>query len=79
MPNGIANTIESDPIVDVDGKPVREFYDLIESLVGSVTISGTGSPNGVVEGRVDQLYRDTSGALPKVYINTNGSTAWAGV
>ena len=74
----ISNVSEFEKIT-TEGLPNQEFYQLLEDIVAQHTINGSGNPNGVVQGNIDQLYRDTTGGPPVLYVNTDGGTTWVGV
>lgn len=78
MPNNVFNLTQQEDIVN-EGKATQELNQLLDQLVANVTINGSGNPNGVVTGRLDQLYRDTTGGPPAMYVNTDGGTTWVGV
>jgi hypothetical protein len=45
---------------------------------GTRTIVGQGNPNGLVEGRIGDIFVNASGAAnTRVYVNTNGALVWA--
>lgn len=48
-------------IIGEDGQPTLEFIIWIEDVTDLQIIEGNGSPEGVIEARVNRIYRDTSG------------------
>ncbi len=77
MAKEILNQTYGTSIVDSQGRPTVEFFNLIEQLVNLETISGTGSPESVVNARPKTYYWDT--VTNDIYFKTTGegaSTGW---
>ena len=58
----IAQPIQSQPIVDDEGKMTVLFGRLMQSLVQLQILTGTGSPEGVVSAKITQQYMDLTGS-----------------
>ncbi|MES2367707.1 MAG: hypothetical protein V4563_17655 [Pseudomonadota bacterium] len=58
----IAQPIQSQPIVDDEGKMLQQFARLIQSLVQLQILTGIGSPEGVVSAKITTLYMDSVGS-----------------
>jgi len=70
-------------VVDVNGKPTlraSEFFREITRQVNlSTVLTGSGSPEGVVEAEPTQMYMDTAGSAGNIlYIKKTGvsDTGW---
>jgi len=79
----LANFERFENVVDTDGKPTlraSEFFRETTKQVNLSTIlSGSGSPEGVLEAEPTQLYMDTSGSAGSIlYIKQTGinDTGW---
>lgn len=64
----------------LQGGTVGEYYHLTEAQVGSVPLSGTGSPEGVVSAPVGRIFTRTDGGVGStLYVKETGSgnTGWS--
>lgn len=70
----------SEVLVNEDGTVNHDFYRrLVEiiTIANQNLITGTGNPNGVTSGTLNQTYLDTAAAAgANFYVNTDGGTTW---
>lgn len=65
----ITQLVKGVPIVDDKGRPTEVFWSWAFQITNLQFLSGTGSPEGVVEAQEFKLYEDTSAAAgSNVYI-----------
>ncbi len=57
---------QGQPIVDPDGTMAQPFRQFTQEASLSIPITGTGSPEGVVEAVQFSLYLDTSGSAGSI-------------
>lgn len=76
----------SAPIVDESGAMTQQLRDLINQLTDLIPLTGSGSPEGVVEAAQFSLYLDEDGAAGAIEyrkmltnISTNKTRGWKAV
>lgn len=74
------------PVVEADGKMTRQFREWANDVADSLPLTGSGSPEGVVEAPQFSFYIDESGSAGSIlYIKISASIAgdrsqgWLGV
>lgn len=62
----ITQLIKGVPIVDKDGRPTEVFWSWAFNMTNTQLLSGSGSPEGVVEAQALRLYMDTAGTAGSI-------------
>lgn len=56
----------AEPVVDDNGRPLRNLNLFSEGASKLPMLKGIGSPEGVVASRQDRIYRDTTGVAGSI-------------